>query len=157
MELYEIKEQFLRLADTDMDDITLQDTLEGLQGDLEDKVDNIACLVKSLNAEALAIKNEIENLAARATQKQSKADKLKSYVYATLKSLDIGKIETARNVLRIKKNPASVMLEEAFYIEEYMVEKVSYAPDKTKIKEDLNSGVIIKGARLEHKERLDIK
>jgi len=157
MKLYEIKEQFLRLADMELDEQTMNDTLESLAFELEEKADNIACLIKQLTAESEAIKAESKNLADRAKAKEAKADKLTQYLFETFKAVGADKVETARNVIAIKKNPCSVVLDEGFSVSEYMVEKVSIQPDKEKIKNDLKFGVEIAGARLEQKERLAIK
>jgi hypothetical protein len=157
MKLYEIKEQFLRLADMELDEQTMNDTLESLAFELEEKADNIACLIKQLTAESEAIKAESKNLAERAKAKEAKADKLTQYLFETFKAVGADKVETARNVIAIKKNPCSVVLDEGFSNSEYMVEKVSIQPDKEKIKSDLKNGVEIAGAKLEQKERLAIK
>lgn len=157
MKLYEIKEEFLRLADMDLDEQTLKDTLESLEFDLEEKIDSVACFIKSLEAEETALKNEVDNLLVRAKNKAKKADSLKQYLFNTLKQLDKPKFETSRNVLSIKKNPVSVVLDEGFNESKYIVEKVSYQADKVSIKEALQNGEIIPGARLEQKERLEVK
>jgi hypothetical protein len=157
MKLYEIKEEFLRLADMDLDEQTMQDTLESLEFELEDKADNIACLIKSLEAESDAINAEADKLITRAKTKQVKADRLKEYLFNTFKVLGKDRIETARNVLQVKKNPPSVVLDDGFYHEDY-VEYIETAKiDKNKLKEALKAGQAIDGARLETKERLVIK
>lgn len=157
MKLYEIREEILRLGELDIDEQTMNDTLESLQFELEEKADNIACLIKTLQAETEAIKAEAKNLTERAKAKEAKADKLTQYLFDTFKAVGADKIETARNVIAIKKNPCSVVLDEGFYIDEYMVEKISIQPDKENIKDELKNGVVIAGARLEQKERLAIK
>lgn len=159
--LYSIKEQFLKLADMDLDEQTLKDTLESLEFDLEEKIDNISSLIKSLEAEETALKNEVDNLLTRAKSKAKKACDLKEYLFNTLKQLDRSKFETTRNVLIIKKNPVSVILDDDFQkyssYEKYCITEIISKPDKTRIKEDLKKGIEIKGARLEQKERLEIK
>jgi hypothetical protein len=72
-------------------------------------------------------------------------------------ALKLDKVETARNKLQIKLNPASLILADDFYNGEYaeVVETVKF--DKAKIKEDLKAGMEISGARLERKERLEVK
>ena len=157
MKLYEIKQEFLRLAEIDVDEQTMQDTLESLQYELEEKADNIACLIKQMQAESEAIKAEAKNLTERAKAKEAKADKLTQYLFETFKAVGADKIETARNVIAIKKNPCSVVLDEGFSVKEYLVEKVTVQPDKEKLKTDLKNGIQIAGARLEQKERLTIK
>ena len=62
MKLYEIKNTYLdflaRMESGEIPEEAVQDTLEGLEGVFEEKADNIACLIKTLNAEASAIKTE---------------------------------------------------------------------------------------------------
>jgi autotransporter translocation and assembly factor TamB len=157
MTLFEIKDQYLTLMGMDLDEVTLRDTLESLDGDLEDKADNIAYLIKSLKCEAEAIKGEAKTLQERAKAKEIKADKLTQYLFDTMKQLDKPKIETARNVLSIKKNPVSVVTLDGFYHDEYMNEVVEIRLDKAKLKEDLKAGVVVDGAWLEQKERLEVK
>jgi hypothetical protein len=157
MTLFEIKEQYLSLMESDLDEVTFADCLEGLEGDLEDKADNIACLIKSLKCEADAIKGEAKTLQERAKAKEGKADRLTQYLFDTMKQLDKPKIETARNVLSIKKNPVSVITLADFYSDEYMKEVVEVRLDKAKLKEDLKAGVVVDGAWLEQKERLEVK
>ena len=157
MTLFEIKEQFKALMEMDLDEVTLRDTLEGLQGDLEDKADNIAYIVKTLKAEADAIKVEAKTLQERAKAKLNKADWFTQYLFEAMKQLEKTKIETARNVLSIKKNPASVKTVEDFYNDEYMNKVVEVKLDKAKLKEDLKAGIKVDGARLEQKERLEVK
>ena len=156
MTLFEIKEQYLSLMEMDLDEVTFADCLEGLEGDLEDKADNIAYIVKTLKAEADAIKGEAKTLQERAKAKLNKADRLTQYLFETMKQLDKAKIETARNVLNIKKNPVSVVTLEDFYNDEYMREFVEVKLDKAKLKEDLKAGIVVDGARLEQKERLEV-
>ena len=157
MKLFEIKEQYLSLMESDLDEVTFTDCLEGLQGDLEDKADNIAYIVKTLKAEADAIKVEAKTLQERAKAKLNKADWFTQYLFETMKQLEKTKIETARNCLSIKKNPASVNTVEDFYNDEYMTKVVEVKLDKAKLKEDLKAGIKVDGARLEQKERLEVK
>lgn len=157
MKLYEIKEQFLRLADMELDEQTMNDTLESLQFDLEEKADNIACLIKQLEAESDAIKSEAKNLTERAKSKEAKAEKLTAYLFDAFKAVGAQKVETARNIITIKKNPFSVVLDDDFSVNEYLIEKTIIQADKEKLKADLKDGKTIPGARLEQKERLAIK
>ena len=155
MTLYQIKENYLELLN--LEDESLADTIEGLEGDLLDKADNISCLIKALKCEAEAISNEAKTLQERAKAKLNKADRLTQYLFDTMKQLDKPKIETTRNVLSIKKNPESVKTLEDFYNDEYMKEVVNISLDKAKLKEDLKAGIKVDGAWLEQKERLEVK
>ena len=157
MKLYEIKEEFLRLADMELDEETMKDTLESLQFDFTEKVDNVACVIKSLEAESDALKNEIDNLLMRQKSKLKKAQDLREYLLINMRDTNNLKIETTRNVLSIKKNPVSVVVEEGFNDKKYINEKITYTVDKTAIKKAIESGIEVAGARLEQKERLEVK
>ena len=157
MKLYEIKQDFLRLAEMDLDEQTMQDTLESLQFELEEKADNIACLIKQVEAEAEAIKTEAKNLTDRAKAKETKVERLTQYLLDTLKAVGTDKIETTRNILQVKKNPVSVVLDEGFNHPGFITTKLTTVPDKSLIKEWLQQGKELDGARLEQRERLVIK
>jgi hypothetical protein len=157
MKLYEIKENYLKLLEMELDETTLSDTLESLDGELEEKADNIACLIKSLEAESEAIKAEAKKLQDRAKAKEVKAEGLRNYLYVTFKVLGKDKLETSRNALVIKKNPCSVVLDDGFFHEDYVEYIETMKVDKAKLKDALKSGIEIAGARLEQKERLEIK
>ena len=157
MKLYEIADNYLKILDMDLDEETLADTLEAIEGDLEDKVENIATLIKSLTYDAKAIKEEEKSLADRRKQKEITAERVKNYLFDTLKRIGKDKLETPRHKLAIRKNPVSVNLKEDFYHEAYTEEVVSYKTDKKAIKEALQAGEVIEGASLVQGERLDIK
>lgn len=162
MKLYEIKEDILRLAEMDLDEQTMQDTLEGLQYELEEKADNIASLIKQLEAEKAAIGKEVDALMVRMTQKQVKADNLKRYLFNTFKALNVDKIETPRNVLQVKLNPESVELDDVFFSwaktqAPHLLTFPEPKPNKTLIKEAIKHGQDIVGASLIVKERLVVK
>lgn len=166
MTLYEIKQQYLdllnKIANDEIPEDAVSDTLEAIEGDLHDKVDNIACYIKSLEAEKDAIKKEVDNLMLRMSKKTIKINSLTAYLDKTMKDTATTKIETSRNVISIKKNPPSVVLDDGFVEwakkdHNYLLRiKYSEEPDKQAIKEMLAS-CEIPFARLEVKERLVIK
>ena len=69
MKLYEIANEYLALVEAieneEIPEEAVADTLEAMTAEIEDKADNIACLMKALNAEALAIREEEKRLAKR--------------------------------------------------------------------------------------------
>ena len=62
MKLYELSREYETLSNLwetgEIPDEAARDTLEGIAGEAEEKADNIACMVKNLNAEAKAMKEE---------------------------------------------------------------------------------------------------
>lgn len=157
MKLYEIAAAFKDLENLEIDEQTLKDTLEGLQGELEHKSDNIATIIKNCEYMAKAIKEEVGTLMLRSVALEERATRLKDYLYKTYFELGIAKMETPRHKINIRKNPAKVILEEGFNDENYIEELITYKVDKKAIKEELKKGVKIEGAYLQQTERLDVK
>ena len=79
MKLYELTDQYnqlLEMADCDIPEDVLRDTLESISQEFDEKADSIACLIKDLDAEANAIRLEEVQLASRRKSRQKTADKL---------------------------------------------------------------------------------
>ena len=69
MKLYELTEQFLALQDLvydpEVDDQVLQDTMDGLWGEIEEKADGYAKIIKGMQGDIEALKAEENRLVAR--------------------------------------------------------------------------------------------
>lgn len=169
MKLYEIKSQYLdllnRIENGEIPEEAIKDTLESIEGDFEDKINSIACFIKSLEAEITALKTEADNLKQRAETKAKKVDNLRRYIFESMKQLDKTKIETPQNVISVKKNPPKVEVSENFIewakndeLFKFLVKhKEKYTPDKNAIKDLLKKGQEIPYCQLVQEESLNIK
>ena len=168
MKLYEIADTYRAfMAAVDAGEIpedAVADTLDGIEGEFEQKADNIACLIKELRLEAQAIKEEADRLTARQRQKQAAADRIARYLQAHMQAMGKGKIETARNRITIKKNPVSCkILDEDTVLGFLQLHGMAdcYKQETTIKKRELlmrlKDGDEIPGAELETGERLEIK
>lgn len=168
MKLYEISETRLRFLEAiesgEIPEEAIADTLAGIDGEFDEKADDIACYIKSLLSEAQAMKAESDTLTERAAAKKHKADKLTDYLFQQFKLSGKSKLETARNVLSIRKNPPSVQIEneESFVVwakgnNADLLTFKETTPNKKEIKIALQSGAKIPGAKLEQGEKLAIK
>lgn len=168
MKLYEIADTYRAfMAAVDAGEIpedAVADTLDGIEGEFDQKVDNIACLIKELRLEAQAIKEEADRLTARQRQKQVAADRLARYLQANMQATGNGKIETARNRITIKKNPVSCkILDEDTVLGFLQLHGMAdcYKQETTIKKRELlarmKDGEEIPGAELEVSERIEIK
>ena len=67
--LYELKEEHEALMnmlyDEEVDEQTVLDTLEGIEGEIEEKADNYAKIMKILSADTEALKKEEDRLKRR--------------------------------------------------------------------------------------------
>lgn len=168
MKLYELAQDYNNLLEmldnSDIPEDAIRDTLEAVQGEIQFKADNIACMLKSLALEVNAIKAEEEALSERRKQKQNQYDFLKQYLSTELLACNIDKMETARNKITFRASESLVVDDEDAFIADCISNGQTFflsypAPkiDKTAIKEALKSGEIIDGARIEKKSNIQIK
>lgn len=167
MKLYEIAadyQKFLEAVESgEIPEIAINDTLESIQSLLEEKADNIACIIKNMAAEAEAIKAEEQSLAERRKAKERQIDYLKSYLSDALLKSGCPKIETARNKITFRKSEVVSIENEKEFIkwaeknnDEYLTYK-SPTINKTAIKKALTAGEEVKGVSIESKQNIQIK
>lgn len=148
------------LADLELDEQTIADTLESLSGDLEVKAVNVAMFARNLEATAAAIKEAEAQMAARRKAMEKRADNLRAYILRCMESTGIKKIDGPHFSLSVKANPASVEVFDPFQVPaEYMRQKPPPAPepDKAAIKAAIQSGKEVPGAKLTQGARLEVK
>ena len=150
MKLYEITSEYQRflheVEQGNVPDEAIADTLESIEGELSAKVDNIACLIKNTNAEIKALEDEERSLRERRKAKSNMVDKLKTYLTDTLTNAGINKIEGTRAVVSLRNSKSVEIDEDAELASEYL--RIKSEPNKTAIKEALQSGIKVKGAKL---------
>lgn len=165
MKLYEIANDYLALLQAidegEIPEEAIADTLEAIEGEIEYKADNLACVLKTLNAEVAAIKVEEKALAERRKQKENASERIKTYLSDILQRLDINKLETARNKITFRKSE-SVVIGEGFvkWALKNRDDLLSYSEptaNKTAIKQALKEGAEIEGAYIESKQNIQIK
>lgn len=169
MTLYELSDAYAAfmaaLEAGEIPEETVADTLEGLTSSIEEKVDNIACLIKNLEANAGAIKEEAKALAARADAKKKHADRLRQYLADMLprSGYERRAFETTRNRLSWRKSEAVVFDDEAAFVQwaksndPELLNWKEPEPSKSLIKDSIKSGIDVPGARLEERNNLQIK
>jgi len=162
--LYQIADLYLQdlqaLADLDLPDQVVADTLEGLAGELEVKATNVAAFTLNLEASAKAIKEAEAKMAARRKAIENRAAHLRAYIKANLERCGIQKIEGPHFLLAIRKNPPAVAVEAPELVPiEYMRIPPPPPPeiDKKAVADALKAGKDVPGCRLEQGTRLEIK
>ena len=106
--LYELTEQYSAVQDMLYDGETdiqvIFDTLESIEGEIEDKADNYAKLIKSLKADADAIGAEKERLAQRQAALENRVKRLKEHLQENLQFIGKTKFKTALFSFSIQSN-----------------------------------------------------
>ena len=109
--LYELTEKYAELQkmiEDGVDPEALADTLEALEGAIEEKVEAIYRLRQNLQADIEALKAEEKRLADKRKSLEAQVERLKEYVERELEAAGIDKIKTTIGTVGFRKAPASV-------------------------------------------------
>ena len=149
MTIYEIDKEILNCIDLETGEIIDIDKLNELELERDAKIENVACWIKELKAEAEAIKAEKLILAERQRVAENKAESLKKWLaYA----LDGQKFKTSKCSISYRKSESVEVTEEGLnnLIKEHD-ELLTYKapePNKTAIKQALKDGISVQGVQL---------
>ena len=90
--------------DDERDEQTIIDTLEAIEGAIEDKADGYAMIIKSLDADAKGIDAEIKRLQSRKQTLSNRAERLKRQLEDTMRSTGKTKFDTLLFGFRLQKS-----------------------------------------------------
>lgn len=155
----EFREAAEKLADADLPDEVIADTLESLQFPIEEKAKNVAMVIRNIEASAKAIKEAADAMILRAKSEESRAKNLKGYLQSAMEATGITKIESPYFVISLRNNPESVVIDAESQIPaDYMREiPASYSPDRILIKKAIQDGYEVPGCHLTRTQSLQIK
>lgn len=144
--LYELTADYemllVMLYDDETDEKMILDTLESIEGEIEDKADGYAKIIKELLGDAEKIKAEKIRLEQRQKAFENRAQLLKENLQNTMKQLGKTKFKTDLFSFNIQKNGGKLPL---------IIDDVSKVPneyfkhtekeiDNTKVREAIDSG-----------------
>ena len=152
--LYEIDQAIMDCIDFETGEILDAERLDAIQMERNSKIENVACWIKNLTADALAYKAEKDAFAEREKKALKKAEKLKAWLAGALGGQ---KFSTWRCAVSFRKSEAVEITEESSIPKEMLTEKITYSPNKTAIKEAIKAGQEIPGAQLVERMNPTIK
>ena len=122
--------------------------LEMLEMERDKKVENIACLIKKLRADAVAYKTEKDAFAKRQQQAERKAESLSRYLETALNG---EKFSSERCSISFRKTNKIVLDEgmTVYDIDTHFLRMKEPELDKTAIKKALAEGLIVEGVHEE--------
>ena len=149
MTIYEIDEKILNCIDLETGEIIDIDKLNELQLERDAKIENVACWIKELKAEAEAIKAEKLALAERQKVAENKAESLKKWLAYALQG---EKFKTAKCSVSFRKTESVEVTDEGLsnLMKEHD-ELLTYKapePNKKAIKDALKDGLNVAGIQL---------
>lgn len=145
------------LYDEDADEEMILDTLEAIEGEIEDKADNYAKIIKELEAKQNARKEEAKRLTESAKVFENRVKALKSNLFNSMKATGKTKFTTDLFIFNIAKNGGKQTLTiDGEVPEEYT--KTITENDTDKIRQALEKGEKLTFAHFEPRgESLRIK
>lgn len=160
--LYELTEDYLELLamaeDPETDEQCFIDTLEGIDGALEDKADNYVKIMKQLETNEAGLDAEIKRLQARKDAMKKKSETMKKSLQSMMEATGKEKFKTELFSYNIQNNPPKLILtcDENDIPIQYLIAQDPKI-DRTKIKNDIKSGMDIDFAHLESDRSLRIR
>ena len=150
MTIYEIDQAIMECVDLETGEIIDTEQLDKLQMERDTKLENVACWIKELKAEAEAIKAEKQILANRQKVAENKAESLKKYLaYA----LDGKKFSTAKCAVSFITTESVEVTTEGLenLMRDGKDDLLTYKtpePNKTAIKQAIKDGLNVAGVQL---------
>lgn len=147
--LYEIANGYARLMDADFDADEIADTLEGMEGELTDKIEQLLAIVKNESGYAERLKEEAKSLNERAAVIQNKVENILAYIASSLEMVGKKKIRAGLHQVTVRAPSESVDITDSSALPpEYVEYETVIKADKLAIKHQLKAGNSIPGAQL---------
>ena len=164
MTLYNLTNDYMNLLelaeDPDIDEQAFMDTLEGIEGALEDKAEGYAKVIRTLEGDAAACDAESKRLRNKKQTIENNIKRMKATLQEAMELTGKTKFKTELFSFGIQKNAPSVVIDAADIRdipEDYLKFKEPEV-DKTAIKNAINAGVDFEGlAHLEVSQSLRIR
>lgn len=162
MELYKVANEvqacLANLYDPDNFEVN-QDVLTkltALQKPFEEKCVAVAFFLKNLEVETLAIAEAKKEMSKREVANKRQLESLKEYLLYNMTASEFKEIKCPYFVIKVKKNAKSTNIIDPGLIPlEY--KKITLTLDVEKMRSDMLNGVVIPGAELVQKTRVEIK
>jgi hypothetical protein len=160
MRLFEINQQIRDILEQ-VEDGELTDEQFSQLNDLnvaaEIKCDALACLIKENKATATMIEAEEKRLKERKTAHLNKAERLGAYLSDQMLFSGRNSYESARCKVSFRQSMAVQIDDEQALPQEYFRIKTESEPDKTMIKDALQEGREVPGARIVTRQNLQVR
>jgi hypothetical protein len=153
-QLYEISGRLRELSSMDATDedfaVAIRDTMEGIEGEFNDKAVSVSHAILNLDSDAQAIDREIKRLQDRKKILTNRRDHIREYLRGNMEACEIKKITCPLFSITLAKGRDNVVIDDQDELpDDLMRVKTIMEPDKTEIFRRLKAGEEVKGARLE--------
>jgi len=147
--LYEVANDYAQLMDSELDPEMIADTIEGIEGELCEKIAQLLAICKNQSAYSEALRAESKSLAARAATADNKIASIHAYIASALELTGKKKLIAGLHQVSIRAPSKSVEITDVGAIPAEFVEyETTIKPDKLAIKHQLDAGIGVPGAKL---------
>lgn len=151
--LYEISQQIIECVDSETGEIIDTEKLDMLNMEWNQKIENMVLWYKNLCSDAEAYKQEKNNFAEKQKASENKANSIKEYIARALAGQ---KFKTTKASVSYRRSE-QVEIEDMALLDDDYLKFAEPTVDKTRIKESIKQGIVVKGARLVEKNNIQIK
>lgn len=145
MNLYELSQDLIALRD--LEDADKDEVMSIIQSEIVNKGKGIIQVIKSLESDVEAIKNESDRLAKIKKVKENNLKKLREYTKLCMEQMELKKLETPIGNITIRKGVSTLKIDdESKLLDKYIEIVQTYKVNKDLIKSDLKSGQVVEGA-----------
>jgi Gp157 protein len=160
--LYQITDRYqealLLLSDPELPPEVVNDTLDAIEGEFENKALAVAAFIGNLELEASAVREVEERMKRRRHALDARAESLRGYLHFHMERLELKQLKSAELTVKIKRNPPRVVIDnEASLPDEYKELELTLKVRKQLVQKALGEGRPVPGAHLEATTRLDIR
>lgn len=163
MHLYELTDNYRRVWEMVEDDsvnlTVIEETLQSIEGALEEKAGNIVKFIRGMEYDCDAIKAEEKRLADRRKATENRIASIKDYIKVQMESAGLDKIKTPISTIAIQNNPPAVQIEDETKIPAKFITIIpeQHVPDKKQIAAALKAGEEVPGVVLTQGKSLRIR
>lgn len=147
--LYDIANDYAKLMDSGLEPDMIADTIEGIDGELVDKVEQLLAICKNEQFYAVALRNESKSLQERASVVESKISSIKEYIARSLETAGKKSIRAGLHQVTVRVPSRQVDITDASILPiEFVEYETVVKPDKLAIKHQLDAGIAVPGAQI---------
>lgn len=147
--LYDIANDYAKLMDSGLEPEMIADTIEGIDGELVDKVEQLLAICKNEQLYAEALRNESKSLQERASVVENKISSIKEYIARSLETAGKKSIRAGLHQVTVRVPSRQVDITDASILPiEFVEYETVVKPDKLAIKHQLDAGIAVPGAQI---------
>ena len=145
MNLYELSADLVVLRD--LEEVEASEIIAIVQNEIANKGKGIIQVVRSIEADVDAVKNEIDRLTKIKRAKEKHIKKLREYTKSCMEQMNMKKIETPVGNITVRKGTSTLRINDETKLPDKYLEIVqTYKVNKDLLKADLKAGIEIDGA-----------